>query len=90
MDRAGHPPPPPPLSASNVTLSVDSSKGRLLVERMDSIRNLFGCELQTVNGGGGTSTAAPVVFAVTRLDEYDKAPDDRLIDRLKVDNNGML
>jgi len=83
MDRAEQ---PPPFSASNVTLSMDSSKGSLVVERMDSIRNLFGCELQIVNGGGGTSTAAAaaVVFAVIRLDEYDKAPDDRLIDRLKV------
>lgn len=52
---------------------------------MDSIRNLFGCELRIVNDGGGTSSAA-VVFAVTRLDEYDKVPDDRLIDRLKVDD----
>lgn len=80
MDHAG---PLPPPRASNMTLSVDSSKGRLVVDRMDSIRNLFGCELRIVNGGGGTS-AAEVVFAVTRLDEYDKAPDDRLIDRLKV------
>jgi len=80
MDRAG---PLPPPSASDVTLSVDSSKGRLVVDRMDSIRNLFGCELRIVNRGGGTSAPA-VVFAVTMLDEYDKAPDDRLIDRLKV------
>jgi len=81
MDRAG---PLPRPRASNVTLSVDSSKGRLVVDRMDSIRNLFGCELRIVcNGGGGTS-AAEVTFAVTRLDEYDKEPDDRLIDRLKV------
>ncbi|XP_060871975.1 probable ribonuclease ZC3H12D isoform X1 [Metopolophium dirhodum] len=79
MDRAG---PLPPPSASDVTLSVDSSKGRLVVDRMDSIRNLFGCELRIVNRGGGTSAPA-VVFAVTMLDEYDKAPDDRLIDRLK-------
>lgn len=79
MDRAGSPPPP---SATNATLSVDSSKGRLVVDRIDSIRNLFGCELRIVNGGGGSSATA-VVFAVTKLDEYDKAPDDRLIDRLK-------
>ncbi|XP_060849724.1 endoribonuclease ZC3H12A-like isoform X1 [Rhopalosiphum padi] len=79
MDRMG---PLPPPSATNATLSVDSSKGRLVVDRIDSIRNLFGCELRIVHGGSGSSTA--VVFAVTRLDEYDrKLPDDHLIDRLK-------
>lgn len=83
-------------NSSNSTLSVDSSKGRLVVERMDSIRNLFGCELRIVDDrdvedrrqhrdcggtrdcGGGTTT-----FAVSRLDEY-QAPDDQLVDRLKV------
>lgn len=61
-------------------LSVDSAKGRLVVERMDSIRNLFGCELRMVGGADPSSTTT---FAVRRLDEY-KAPDDQLIDRLKV------
>ncbi|KAL4089482.1 hypothetical protein QTP88_024510 [Uroleucon formosanum] len=79
MDRTG---PLSPPSASDVTLSVDISKGRLVVDRMDSIRNLFGCELRIINRGGGTS-APLVVFAVTMLDEYEKAPDGRLIDRLK-------
>ncbi|CAH1736964.1 unnamed protein product [Aphis gossypii] len=79
MDHAG---PLSPTTASNATLSVDSSKGRLVVDRIDSIRNLFGCELRIVRGGSDTSAA--VVFAVTKLDEYDgKAPDDHLIDRLK-------
>lgn len=66
-------------------LSVDRSKGRLVVERMDSIRNLFGCELRVIDDdrcgddGGGDKTT----FAVSRLDEY-RPPDDRLIERLKV------
>jgi hypothetical protein len=78
-----------PRGTTAATLSVDSSKGRLVVDRIDSIRNLFGCELRIVHGGSGSSTA--VVFAVTRLDEYDrKLPDDHLIDRLKVDNNIIM
>lgn len=78
----------------NGTLSVDSSKGRLVMERMDSIKNLFGCELRVVDDGAGghdentaahtTSTTTTTTFAVNRLDAY-KAPDDhQLIDRLKV------
>lgn len=76
----------PPPNARN-TLSVDSSKGRLVIERMDSIRNLFGCELQIVDDRHrhhrDCGEARTTTFAVSRLDEY-KAPDDQLVDRLKV------
>lgn len=76
----------------NGTLSVDSSKGRLVMDRMDSIKNLFGCELRVVDDGVGgrdenaaaRTTTTTTTFAVSRLDAY-KAPDDhQLIDRLKV------
>lgn len=70
-------PPPPPHTNR---LSVDSAKGHLVIERMDSIRNLFGCELRIVDGGDKARTTT---FAVSRLDDYEVL-DDRLIDRLKV------
>jgi hypothetical protein len=79
MDDVGQPP------NANM-LSVDSAKGRLVVERMDSIRNLFGCELRMVDSSGDTgttTTTTTTTFAVSRLDEY-KAPDNQLLDRLKV------
>ncbi|XP_025425865.1 probable ribonuclease ZC3H12C isoform X1 [Sipha flava] len=78
MDDVGQPP------NANM-LSVDSAKGRLVVERMDSIRNLFGCELRMVDSSGDTgttTTTTTTTFAVSRLDEY-KAPDNQLLDRLK-------
>lgn len=85
--------PPLPASLAN-RLSVDSSKGLLVLERMDSIRNLFGCELRIVaaaadddnddGGSGAKNKPRTITFAVSRLQSEYKALDDRLIDRLKV------
>lgn len=71
------------------TLSVDSSKGRLVIERMDSIRNLFGCELRIVAENDSSDTAVNnasrmTTFAISRLQSEYKALDNQLIDRLKV------
>lgn len=77
-------PPQPPTNVNR--LSVDSAKGHLVIERMDSIRNLFGCELRVVDErrcSDGDSKETTMTFVVSRLDEY-KPLDDQLIERLKV------
>lgn len=89
----------PPQPPNGNQLSVNRSKGRLVVERMDSIKNLFGCELRIVDGddggddgsgkdGGtaGQSRAATTTFVISRLDDY-KPLDDQLVGRLKVNAN---
>lgn len=72
-----------PPSQHTVKLSVDSTKGHLVIERMDSIRNLFGCELRLVDDDNDCDEARTTTFAVSRLDEYEVL-DDQLIGRLKV------
>lgn len=74
-----------PPSPHTIKLSVDSTKGHLVIERMDSIRNLFGCELRVVDDDNDCNKARTTTFAVSRLDEYEVL-DDQLIDRLKVLN----
>lgn len=89
----------PPQPPNGNQLSVNRSKGRLVVERMDSIKNLFGCELRIVDGddgGGGDDgngkddtagqSRATTTFVISRLDDY-KPLDDQLVGRLKVNTN---
>lgn len=66
------------VNPSNNKLSVEKSKGQLVIQRLDSIKNLFGCELHITEDDTDNCT-----FIVSRLNKY-KVLDDDLIRKLKV------
>lgn len=84
-------------------LSVNKCKGRLVVERMDSIKNLFGCELRIVDGdddgggcdggsgsgkdGGAAGQSRATTTFVISRLDDYKPLDDQLVERLKVNAN---